>query len=181
MSSVERTLSGMGIDHRKIPTIPAWDENLEWRTILDKVEKRKEELVVVESFGSFVKPPANGKLVKELLNDASRMLQRTGKTIIGIVESPKMKPYERYENPRQRISGVAAWSHFSETIFLVEPDNENPTSTSRSLHICPRNASMQQFSMMFNNSGDLVLAGLLDQIVTTPKNGHSKRKNSFPN
>lgn len=155
-ASVERTFADMGIDPEEIPLLPAWDMELEFNGILDEIERRKPGLAIVESFGSFVEPPANGACVKKHIQRSARFMRRTGTTIWGVMESPKLKPFERYENPRQRISGAAAWGHFSETIFLLEPSNPKlPQDPGRTLYICPRNGSGLALDLMFDRSGHL--------------------------
>jgi hypothetical protein len=154
--SVVDTFDTMDIDILKFPVLWAWDEGWKWCEILEQLKKRTEPLVIVESFGSFADPPANGRQVKDFLNTTSRNI-RDKQTILGIMESPKMKPYERYENPRQRISGAAAWSHFTETIIVVEQLPKEPDSSSRNLYICPRNAPTEHHSMIFDPGGDLVV------------------------
>jgi len=160
IASVRDTLTGMGIDPKRIEIIKAWDQGMSINAILDAITLSKAKLVVWESFGSFIDPPGQGKQVKEFLARISKFCRQLGITIIGIVESPKMKPYERYENPRQRISGAASWAHFSETVMLVESDpgsGEDPEATRyRTLYICPRNAPMMRFDLAFDDNGRLL-------------------------
>jgi RecA-family ATPase len=157
ITSVERTLTGMGIDPKRIPKIPAWDTQMGLAEIFDKIQASKAQFVIWESFGSFVDPPAHGKMVKEFINRTAVFCQRHDTTVLGVMESPKMKPYERYENPRQRISGVAAWGHFSETIFLVEPEDvEDPHNPYRNLWVCPRNGPGMKVDLCFDLSGRLL-------------------------
>lgn len=157
MESVTRTLVGMGIDPKRISTIPAWDKGLNFNQIMDAVDKSGAKLAVIESFGSFVEPPANSACVKSFLHRASKWCRQAELTIIGVVESPKMKPYERYENPRQRVSGAAAWAHFTETIFLVEPtDVKDPKLPTRQLYVCPRNVAGATYTAAFDEMGRLI-------------------------
>lgn len=155
--SVHRTLSSMGISVKDIPLLPAWDMDIsDSNRLFDEIEKCKVGLAVVESFGSFVEPPGNGKCVKQFLMRSARFMRQTGTTIWGVMESPKLKPFERYELARQRISGAAGWGHFSETIFLLEPtDLKNAEDPRRTLHICPRNGAAQVVDMTFDASGHL--------------------------
>lgn len=158
LDSLERTLNDMNIPPKRIPLIPAWDLGLKWHEVLDRVEATKAQLVVIEAFGSFVEPPANSRMVKDFLNTTARLIRRTGKTVIGVVESPKMKPHDRYENPRQRISGAAAWGHFSETIFLIEPlKSTDPGSPERVLYMCPRNGAGKVLGLTFDLQGHLIV------------------------
>lgn len=126
-------------------------------SILDAITKSKAQLAVWESFGSFVDAPAQGHQVKAFLSRINKICRQQDLTVIGIVESPKQKPYEKYENPRQRVSGAAAWGHFSETIFLVEPDDfDIPDNPYRSLHVCPRNAPAMKMLLGFDLNGRLL-------------------------
>ncbi len=155
--SVERTLGGMGINTEDIAIIPAWDKSMNWYAILDAIEATGAKLAVIESFGSFVDPPCNSHQVKKFINSCAAFCRKFHCTFMGVVESPKMKPYERYELPRQRISGAAAWAHFSETIFLVEPtDTKTADSPFRTLHVCPRNAAPLELKLTFNEKGQLL-------------------------
>lgn len=151
-----RTLNSMGI-HRDITVIPAWDKAMRESEILDKICHSKCHLAVWESFGSFVDPPAQGHQVKAFLNRMNMFCVKYDKTILGIMESPKLKPYERYENPRQRISGAAAWGHHVETIFLVEQEDfEHIETPYRTLHVCLRNGPAMKFSLAFDPLGRLL-------------------------
>lgn len=106
--SVYRTLDDLGIEHTRIPIIPAWDEQLTLNQILGEAGERQAKLVVIEGFGGFVEPPAVNHQVRSYLSAAQRAARSDSMTIIGVMESPKMKPRDKYENPRQRISGVAS-------------------------------------------------------------------------
>ncbi len=165
VTSVERTLSGMGIDPGRITAIPAWDKGMKINELMDAIEKCRAHLVVWESFGSFVDEPAQGHQVKAFLSRMNRFCRQIDTTIIGIMESPKMKPYERYANPRQRISGAAAWGHFSETIMLVEPDmdlmDDDPANPYRYLYVCSRNGPAMKLKLCFDLQGCL-------QVVNDP-------------
>jgi RecA-family ATPase len=162
-ASVKRTFEDMEIDPEEIPLLPAWDMEIGFEAILDEIQQRRPGLAVIESFGSFVDPPANSNCVKKYIQRSARFMRQTGTTIWGVMESPKLKPYERYENPRQRISGAAAWGHFSETIFLLEPSNPKlPQDPGRTIYICPRNGSGMTLDMVFDEKGHLTYSKLND-------------------
>jgi AAA domain len=166
--SVHRTLHSMGIDPEDIPLLPAWDMSLDdTGYLLDEIQKRQVGLAVVESFGSFVSPPGNSKCVKQFMLRCGRFMRDTGTTILGVMESPKLKPFERYEIARQRISGAAGWGHYSETIFLLEPtDLKNAEDPRRTLHICPRNGAAEILEMTFTNTGHLETLKNYDKYIT---------------
>ena len=140
IAAARRTLDDMQIDIDRINCIPAWDRHMTLAQITDAILAEKAELAVIESFGSFVDPPANSRNVKNFLSAHHQLMSKAGITTIGVMESPKMKPRDRYDNPRQRVSGVASWGHFTETIFVMEPTNPgDPSDLARILYCCPRN------------------------------------------
>lgn len=157
LASVHRTLNSMGIDPKSLDIVPAW--GADYKTlpqIFDAIGERGAKLAVIEAFGEFAEEPT-GKAVRNYLAAVQRMIAKDGITLIGVVESPKMKPHERYENPRQRVSGAAAWAHFTETIFLVEPENvSDPSSPTRRLTVCPRNQEGLILKSAFDNQGRLI-------------------------
>ena len=157
IAGTTRTLWSMGIDPASIQTIPAWDKQMGRYEIEDQIKASKAKLAVWESFGSFVDPPGQGHQVKKFMSDMGKFCRRYDTTIFGIVESPKLKPYERYENPRQRVSGAAAWGHHAETIFLVEQDDFEKVETPyRTLHVCGRNAPAHKILLAFDPRGCLL-------------------------
>lgn len=138
--SVLRTLVSMGIDPKQIPLLSAMDKRLTLSQIMDHAQERRAGLVVIESFGNFVDPPGLSIQVRNFFYSLRPFLNSTSATIIGVMESPKMKPKERYENPRQRIAGVATWGHYADTIALIEPEQPDEPNCNRNIIVCPRNA-----------------------------------------
>jgi RecA-family ATPase len=146
IESVNRRLNALGIPTGGIPVIPAWDQRMQLFDIIDAAIKLQASLLVIESFGSFCEPPANFYQVKEYMQRIYAWCAPRDLTVIGVMESPKMKPNERYEIARQRISGVAAWGHYAETVFMVElKDAKSPKTGTRILTISDRNASEQTY------------------------------------
>lgn len=165
-----RTMDRMRIPHDAFLTIPAWDQHMTFQQILDHVSKSGAKLAVLEGFGQYVDPPGQTKQVRDFLCSACGICKKEKITIIGVVESPKMKPRDQYENPRQRVSGPAAWGHHSETIFLMEPrDASRPSDAKRMLTVCPRNAAGLEIPYVFK-FGHL-------QREKASKNGHSSLLN----
>lgn len=153
---VNRTLDTMEISRTAFPIIYAWDFHMTYSNIIDEIEKSKAKLAIIEGFGQFVDPPGHSHQVRSFLCAASTMCKDNDLTILGVVESPKMKPKDAYANPRQRISGVATWGHHVETIFLMEPTNPDaPTDPSRILTVCPRNSSSIVRKFVFSVEGHL--------------------------
>lgn len=155
--SVHRTMSAIGIDPVSMNIIPSW--GTDYKTlpqIFDAAQKMEAKLLVIEGFGGYAEEKTPSA-VRNFLAAVQRVIEKEDLTIIGVVESPKMKPTERYENPRQRVSGAAAWAHYTETIFLVEPtDVSNPKLPERKLFLCPRNAKGAVFNSAFDETGRLI-------------------------
>jgi hypothetical protein len=156
VDSVARTLASMNLP---MPPniIPAWDKRMTYCAILDEIIATKCKFAVIEAFGSFVDPPANSACVKRFLMNISYGARTHDLTFWGVVESPKMKPYEKYENPRQRVSGAASWGHFTETIFLIEPlDVGNPKDGKRALFVCPRQGPGMRLETTYDAQNRLI-------------------------
>jgi len=157
LRGTHRTIRDLGIDPASINIIPAWGKDrLTLNQIFDRGASLGAELLVIEGFGGFPETDA-GQGIKSFLCSVQASIDRSGITILGVVESPKMKPYERYENPRQRVSGAAAWAHHTETIIIIEAtDPKAPMEIDRSLYLCPRNGASQTFESAFTPDGKLV-------------------------
>ena len=82
-----------------------------------------------------------------------------GLTILGIVESPKQKPFEKYPNPRHRVSGASAWSYHSSTILLLEGvDKDDALLTGdRFLWVCVKNGQRRKLRGSFDSLGRLIV------------------------
>lgn len=156
MRSVHRTLKGIGLDPETINIIPAWGKDkLTLPQILDRIVEQKAQLAIIEAFQSF-SDSVDKQSVKSFLSAVQNAVDSENLTIIGVCESPKMKPYEKYDNPRQRVSGVASWGHFSDTIFLIEPsDATTPSNPTRKLFVCPRNGASLELNGKFTKDGIL--------------------------
>jgi hypothetical protein len=137
-----RTIERMSLDAERIPLLPVWDLGLnEITNVIEEAANRHAKLLVVEGFGRYAPEQANSKGVAAFLQRVYKALHYYHVTLIGVMESPKMKPRDKYGNPRQRVSGAAAWGHHTETIFLIEPyDEQHPENPMRWLYVCPRNA-----------------------------------------
>lgn len=152
--SAQRTIASMNLK-LDVPLIPAWDRGMTISQILDAAKGMEAQFLIVESFGSFVQHPATCNIVKAYLQAISAAIRKDNITILGVMESPKMKPSERYSNPRQRISGVASWGHFAETIMLVEPLPGRESMPQRTVTICPRNGPVIARELEFQGDGRL--------------------------
>jgi RecA-family ATPase len=153
--SAKRTVDSMGVNSSKLNFIAAWDKGMTMSQIIDEAKQNGSEFLIIESFGSFVQHPATSNVVKSFLQAISRTIRDENLTILGVMESPKMKPSERYSNPRQRISGVASWGHFAETIMLVEPIPGKESTAQRNITVCPRNGPVIVQPAEFREDGHL--------------------------
>jgi hypothetical protein len=85
-----------------------------------------------------------------------------GLTVLGIAESPKMKPKEKYGDPRQRISGCTAWASHASTVFLLEPLDNDPSGSNadRQLWVCRKTGPRRKLVTQFDAKGNLVFPNL---------------------
>ena len=158
IDAVYRTLDTMGISRAAFEILPAWDEKLTFNGIIELVQCSGAKLAVLEGFGQYVDPPGHTHQVRNFLRSACETIKMHDITVLGVVECPKMKPKDVYTNPRQRVSGAAAWGHHSETIFLVEPANPGDASDpTRNITGCPRNYAGIVKLARFDRNGKLVL------------------------
>jgi len=160
-ASVEETLLSLKLDPDKMKVIPAMDMGIKSiNQVIDVAKDMGAKLMVIEMFAYLIEGPETRESVRDFMGACQRALTGTGMTIIGTMESPKMRPRDVYRNPRQRISGPASWGHCAETIILVEPDPRRPeTSTYRTVGIYPRNGRAESFAMRFRGDGRLHMLG----------------------
>ena len=174
------TMNDMGIDIDAIPCIPAFGQDRKTANeILLAAQKMtpQPQLLVWEGFHD----APDGERKKDVQSFLSRMAMNCedersfpkGLTILGICESPKLKPAERYPNPRQRVSGVSAWGFHSSTILLIENIENDPSylQPQRIIWICSKIAIRRQVLATFNEKGRLVAT---DQPVPNKKRSSSK-------
>jgi hypothetical protein len=182
IESVKRTFWDIDINPSTIDIIPAWgNDRKTLPQISDEIQKRQAKLAVIEGFTGFP-DGVNPGSVRAFLCSVQSWCDQDELTIIGVAESPKMKPQERYENPRQRISGCAAWAHYTETVMLLEPkDVRHPKLPERNLYICPRNAKSMEVGGNFDDTGKLIftLAGVKtdEELMDGPQPSPFKKVN----
>lgn len=181
LRSIHRTFLDIGLDPYGINIIPCWGKDR--KTIPQVSDLVKDfKLIVIEGFAGFSEGE-NSASVRNYLTMMQRWCDEDGVSIIGVAESPKMKPHERYENPRQRVSGCAAWAHYTETVMLVEPkDCRHPSLPERMLYICPRNGGPgYEIEGNFSDTGRLIFmsSGIKtkEQLLGEPQVSPFKRVN----
>lgn len=166
-SSVESTLLSLDIDPLMINVIPAMDFGYKSISqIIDEAKKMKVKFLVVEMFSYLLNGPENRESVRDFMGSVQRTLSLESMTILGTMESPKMKPKDLYKNPRQRISGPASWGHCGETVILVEPDPKRPeNSPFRTISIYTRNGFGEVFTGEFRKDGKIHLFPLGNRVT----------------
>lgn len=149
----------LDIDPLMVNVIPAMD--LKYKSISEIVDHAKglgAKLMVIEMFSYLLRGQHTSEAVRDFMGAVQGLLADEGMTIIGTMESPKMKPKDVYKNPRQRISGPASWGHCAETIMLVEPDPRRPEdSPYRTVSVHTRNGQPELFRYEFRKDGKLHL------------------------
>ena len=153
----EDTIKTLGIDLKDVPMIPAFGKhNKTYRQIFEAAEKMtpSPKLLVIEGFGDLC--GEKKAEIRTFLSTVGAYCQE-GRTVIGIMESPKMRPKERYDDARQRISGVSAWGYHSSTVFVLEPveRDKDVMEPNRALYACVKNGQRSKFDLMFDERGQL--------------------------
>ena len=146
----EHRIMSLGLPLASVPLIPAYAvgtyDTMDWEKVLIEVTKTGARTVVWEGFGRYVGDNAKGTKVDRWLEGMTMQALRNDLCIIGVVEQPKMKPRDKYPIPRQRVSGPAAWGHHTQTIILIEAENERvPTNPNRVLYVLSHDSAPQQF------------------------------------
>lgn len=162
---VHETLTKLGIPIAAVRVIPASGfHHKDWLAAFQAAAELRPvpQLLVVEGFSQM----AGDKRfeVYEFLEDMLAWCQPSvqfpaGLTILGVVESPKQKPYERYPNPRQRIAGSSLWGYKASTILLIESTKADPEmlTGNRVFYCCPKNAQRRQLNAIFDAQGRLIV------------------------
>jgi len=161
-----RTLADMGLNPSQIPLIPAFgSSHKSIPQIIECAKSKGAHLIVIEGFQKFIEGPGQSRDVQEFLENMSGYTdptQKGGCTILGVVESPKLKPHERYEDARQRVSGVSAWGYYSNTIFLIERNKADLKagidSPSRTMFVCPKQGKRLTLAGGFDSAGHLTFS-----------------------
>jgi RecA-family ATPase len=163
---MEETLRGVGVDLVAFPYYSLLDAETKVETVEELIvslQERRPELKVFIIDGLAMMAPDNFRgidyqSVSKFACALSRLCHKKEITIIAVMHSPKQHSNERYDNPRQRVSGSVAWAAIANTIFLVEPfsDTDKNQRHRRTLLILPRNAAEESHDIMFDKSGRLV-------------------------
>lgn len=164
LSEAQDTVASMNLNSASIRMIAGY--GLHNRGWYDIVRAAKElvpvpQLLVIEGFSDL--PPGETKRdVRAFLSDVSAYCESptdfpAGLTVIGVVESPKLKPNERYSNPRQRISGVSSWGFHTSTVILIESEDAEYTKPDRTVWACMKGAPRLKLQGSFDLNGRLVV------------------------
>lgn len=167
VEEAEDKVHQMGYTLNDIRIIPAFGKhNKNWINILIAASamEPKPGLLVVEGF-SDLPDGESKKEVREFLGSVSAFCQGPtvefpkGITILGIVESPKPKPGEKYANPRHRVSGVSAWGYHSSTVIIIEgiEKDEALEQPYRQIWVCPKTGLRRKLGATFDERGRLLV------------------------
>lgn len=158
----------LGLTH--IPLLPAFGRDFKsWPQIVEVLKSWDPlpEYVVFEGFQRRASDHNKANYVFEFLNEVDSYLKPTrqfplGLTMLGIAESPKQTPKNRYSDPRQRISGCSAWGSHASTILLLETmdhDREG-LAPDRQLWVCMKNKPRRKLIGSFDERGNLLFPNL---------------------
>jgi hypothetical protein len=163
---VHDSLYTMGLPPTCIRIFPAFGAHRKhWKDIIEALSKwePRPELIVWEGFSDL--PDGDQRReVREFLSSITPYCHVTqqfpnGLTILGVVESPKQKPYEKYPNPRHRVSGASAWSYHTSTVMLVEAakGDEALETINRTFWVCTKNCGRRSLPAYFDAQGRLIV------------------------
>lgn len=169
IEEAEATLTDMGIVPSTVRIIPAFGrDNKNFRQVMDAAAQLQPvpELLAIEGFTDLCERPESRNVVREFMSSASAYCTAryrewpNGLTIIGVVESPKQKPHERYANPRQRISGASAWGYHAQTVFVVEylESDKECLGPDRTLFVCRKQGKRLKIAGQFDSQNRLIFA-----------------------
>jgi hypothetical protein len=91
--------------------------------------------------------------VARLLKGASKRCSSDNRTVLGVCHASKTKEGAKFLKGRDRIGGTVAWSAFSETIIIVDADEQTKV---RTVDIYPRNSPEERHELMMTKGGVLV-------------------------
>ena len=167
IEEARETIRDMSLDPDAIRIIPAFGKhNKNWVNILLAASALRPQprLLVVEGFGDLCEGERKFE-VREFLSRVIAICQGgtdfpDGLTILGVMESPKLKPAERYSNPRQRVSGVSAWGYHTSTVLLVEavPGDDAMETSDRTFWVCTKRGKRRKLEAHFDDRGILTVS-----------------------
>ena len=138
---VKAAINALTLAGEDVPVMPAYaigTDTLDWERVFNAILGTGRKVIVWEGFGRYVGANPKGHIVDRFIEQLTYRVQKHDLTLIGIVEQPKMKPKDRYGNPRQRISGPVAWGHHCSTVITIEPiDEDNPSNPKREIWVIP--------------------------------------------
>lgn len=169
--SVYDTMRRLGIS---FPVFSLVDENLVGEDLIGKILTRLPKFfgglpnfIYIDGFTALVPGGYlnSYSIVAKWLAALQRFCSKKGVTILGACHTTKVKEGEKFVNPRQRIAGSVAWAGFSDTVILVDADDEEG-SEYRTLGLLPRNGKEEFVRIRFDDTGKLILAENADKAVS---------------
>jgi hypothetical protein len=159
---LERTFKRMGIDKDALPyyAVTVEESTMDPGAVLQQLYERapenyKPEIFFAEGLDMWAPDAVDMKSVVPVLGHLSEFAKHNHVAVIGTVGSPKSKPKERYQAPRDRAFGSAAWARRTDTILDISVNEE---TQERTVSLLLRNAKPQSFKMTFRN-------GLLEMVT----------------
>lgn len=160
LSSIEATLERLEIDVASLPIIDGRGHGLPFVVATAKEKVPEVKVLFIEGFQSMAPSVEGSKLygaTSRFLLESALLAESQHLTIIGTAHTPKMKEKEGYPDPRQKVSGSAAWAAYSETIILIErPKADDIYDARRVLYVLPRNAREEKFEFKLDDRGRFV-------------------------
>jgi hypothetical protein len=157
-ASVEETLETMGLRDviTRLVCLNELPKERSFKSVMDTACSKypDSQLICTEGFQLFAGDFINRyRPVADLLTQSSSWCEAKDKTILGVCHASKTKEGAKFTKGRDRIGGTVAWSAYSETIIIVDADEETKI---RTVDIYPRNAPEEKHQMMMTVGGVLI-------------------------
>jgi hypothetical protein len=160
VEEVQETQERMGVS---FPVFSCIDMDMVGKSLTSDVIPRlpkfygyRPNFLYIDSFHIFFAgKPFDNREVALWLTGLAGYCKKKNITILGAVHSAKEKMGMGYAQPREKISGGAAWGGFTNTILALEVIGK-PQEGKRKLTILPRNAPDEVMNLEFDSMGWLV-------------------------
>lgn len=156
-SSVQRTLQRIQLDDQitRIITREKFPTTITPKVIFDVglANYPDSQAFFVEGYQTLAGDKGNSYApVASLLTLSAMLCSHKKITLVGVAHAAKMKYDERWQNSREVLLGSVAWSAYSDTIIVLDHNEDTRIVTCR---IMPRNAPSEQHEFVFGDRGIL--------------------------
>lgn len=156
-SSVQRTLARIGLNDQipNIITREKFPKLITPKAMFDVGQAAfpESQAFFVEGYQTLAGDKGNSySPVANLLTESAIICSAKHLTLLGVAHAAKLKREESWQNSREVLLGSVAWSAYSDTIIVLDHNEDTRIVTCR---IMPRNAPSEQHEFIFGDRGIL--------------------------